>query len=117
MGTRHDDASVYERLEADDRFRELRRRFRSWVFPMTVAFLAWYLLYVALSGWARDLMAVKVLGNVNVALILGLLQFVSTFLIAWLYSRFADRNLDPVADRIRAELENGTTTETGEGKA
>lgn len=111
MGTRHDDASVYERLEADDRFRELRRRFRSWVFPMTVAFLAWYLLYVALSGWARDLMAVKVLGNVNVALILGLLQFVSTFLIAWAYSRYAARRLDPLAGEIRAEAERESERE------
>ncbi|GHH63873.1 hypothetical protein GCM10017673_05420 [Streptosporangium violaceochromogenes] len=106
MATRHDDASVYERIEADDRFRELRRRFRSWVFPMTAAFLAWYLLYVALSGWARDLMAVKVLGNVNVALVLGLLQFVSTFLIAWAYSRYAARRLDPLAGEIRAEAEH-----------
>ncbi len=52
-------------------------------------------------------MSIKVVGNINVALIFGLLQFVSTFLIAWLYSRYADRNLDPVADRIRAEMWGG----------
>jgi uncharacterized membrane protein (DUF485 family) len=44
-------------------------------------------------------------GNINVALLFGLLQFVSTFLIAWFYSRYAARNLDPTADKIRAELE------------
>lgn len=106
MTARQHDSSVYERIEADDRFQELRRRFRSWAFPMTGAFLAWYLLYVVLSGWARDFMAVKVFGNVNVALILGLLQFVSTFLIAWAYSRYAGRRLDPLADEIRQEAEH-----------
>jgi uncharacterized membrane protein (DUF485 family) len=72
---------------------------------MTVAFLAWYLLYVLLSAYARGFMGTKLIGNINVALVFGLLQFVSTFVIAWLYSRYADSKIDPVADRIRAELE------------
>jgi uncharacterized membrane protein (DUF485 family) len=72
---------------------------------MTIAFFTWYLLYVVLSGWARDFMAIKLLGNINVALVLGLLQFVSTFGIAWAYSRFAERKLDPLADEIRHEVE------------
>jgi uncharacterized membrane protein (DUF485 family) len=54
-------------------------------------------------------MAVKLIGNINVALVLGLLQFVSTFVIAWVYSRYADKNLDPVADKIRAELDGDLT--------
>ena len=49
------------------RFVDLRRRFRNFVFPMTVAFLAWYLLYVVLSAFARDFMDTKVVGNINVA--------------------------------------------------
>jgi uncharacterized membrane protein (DUF485 family) len=74
---------------------------------MTIAFLAWYALYVVLSAYARDFMATEVVGNINVALVFGLLQFVSTFLIAWWYARYANRRLDPVADRLRAELEQG----------
>ena len=46
----HDHASrhdpVYDRLHETAEFHELRRRFRAFVFPATVAFLAWYLLYV-----------------------------------------------------------------------
>ncbi|WP_327091391.1 DUF485 domain-containing protein [Nonomuraea sp. NBC_01738] len=103
--TQEHDASVYERVQQSSEFQELKRRFRSWVFPMTAAFLAWYLLYVVLSGWARDFMAIKVFGNINVGLILGLLQFVSTFLIAWAYARHAGRKLDPLADKLRHEVE------------
>jgi uncharacterized membrane protein (DUF485 family) len=75
---------------------------------MTAAFFLWYALYVLLSAYARDFMGVKLIGNINVALVLGLLQFVSTFLIAWFYSRYAEKNLDPVADKIRRELDGGT---------
>jgi uncharacterized membrane protein (DUF485 family) len=83
----------------------LKKRFRAWTFPMTVAFLAWYLLYVVMSGWARGFMAVKVLGDINIGLIFGLLQFVSTFLIAWAYARHAEKKLDPIADKLRHEVE------------
>ncbi|GAA3417310.1 DUF485 domain-containing protein [Streptosporangium vulgare] len=102
------DSSVYEEIQTDERFQELKRRFRAWAFPMTAAFLAWYLLYVVLSAWGRDFMGTKVFGNINVALIFGLLQFVSTFGIAWAYSRFAEKKLDPLADEIRHEVEGKT---------
>ncbi|HZB30898.1 MAG TPA: DUF485 domain-containing protein [Streptosporangiaceae bacterium] len=82
-------------------YQELRKRFRSFVFPMTVAFLLWYLLYVVLSAYARGFMGTKVVGNINVALVFGLLQFVSTFLITWWYAKFAARRLDPAAEEIR----------------
>ncbi|MGN9842331.1 DUF485 domain-containing protein [Nonomuraea sp. H19] len=105
MTTREHDASVYEQMQESNEFQELKRRFRAWTFPMTVAFLAWYLLYVVMSGWARDFMAIKLLGDINVGLVFGLLQFVSTFLIAWAYARHAEKKLDPIADKLRHEVE------------
>ena len=98
-------AGVYEQIEETDEFRELRHRFRSFVFPMTAAFLTWYLLYVILSAWARGFMAHKLVGNINVGFVFGLLQFVSTFGIAWLYSRYANRRLDPLSAQIRHRIE------------
>ena len=50
-------------------------------------------------------MAIKVFGNINVGLIIGLGQFLTTFVITGLYVRFANRELDPRAAAIRAELE------------
>jgi uncharacterized membrane protein (DUF485 family) len=106
--TKEHDASVYEEVQTSDEFQELKRRFRRWAFPMTAAFLVWYLLYVVLSGWARDFMGIKLFGNINVALVFGLLQFVSTFWIAWAYSRHAAKTLDPIADKLRNEVEEKT---------
>ena len=105
MTTQEHDASVYEEVQRSSEFQDLKRRFRRWTFPMTAAFLVWYLLYVVMSGWARDFMAVKLLGEINVGLIFGLLQFVTTFGIAWAYSRHMEKVLDPISDKLRHEVE------------
>ncbi len=99
------DEGRYVAVDRSPEFAALRKTFRGFVFPVTVAFLVWYGLYVLLSAYARGFMSHKLVGNINVALVFGLLQFVSTFVIAWVYTRFADRRLDPAADRIRHELE------------
>jgi len=101
------DPQNYVAVQASPEFVALRKTLRGFIFPMTIAFFLWYALYVILSAYARDFMGTKVVGNINVALIFGLLQFVTTFLIAWLYSRFAGRRLDPVADKLRSEIEGG----------
>jgi uncharacterized membrane protein (DUF485 family) len=95
----------YVEVARSEEFAGLRKALRSFVFPMTAAFFLWYALYVLLSAYARDFMGAKVFGNINVALVFGLLQFVSTFVIAWWYARYADRNLDPPAERLRLQLE------------
>ncbi|MCZ7413724.1 MULTISPECIES: DUF485 domain-containing protein [unclassified Streptomyces] len=91
-------------MHTDPRFVELKRRLVVFVFPMSVAFLVWYLLYVLMSAYARGVMSTVVFGTVNVALVFGVLQFVSTFGIAVLYSRYANRRLDALADSLRGEL-------------
>ncbi len=102
--TAHDQAErhdpVYDRLHQTTEFTELRRRYRGFVIPATVAFLAWYLLYVVMSNWATDFMSQKVVGNINVALVFGLLQFLTTFLLAYVYSGFANKRLDPLAREL-----------------
>ena len=97
-----------EYLEAQNspEFAELRRRFRRFAFPMTVAFLAWYLLYVVLSTYAHDFMATPVLGDLNVGILFGLAQFVSTFVITHVYVSHANRRTDPIADDMRERLEH-----------
>jgi uncharacterized membrane protein (DUF485 family) len=89
-------------------FQDLRNRLRRFVFPMTAFFLVWYGLYVALGAFAHDFMATPVWGNINVGLLIGLGQFLTTFVITGLYVRFANRELDPRAAAIRNELEGVT---------
>ena len=88
-------------------FQDLRHRYRRWVIPVTVVSLAWYFLFVLLAAYAPDFMSQPLFGNINVGLVMGLLQFVTTFVVTTLYVRFADRVLDPASARIREEMESG----------
>jgi len=97
-------AADYLAVQASPEFQELRSRLRRFVFPTTVFFLIWYASYVLLGAFSHDFMATKVWGNINVGLLLGLAQFLTTFLITGLYIRFANRELDPRAAAIRAEM-------------
>lgn len=101
------EARDWEEIASRPEFQVLRHRLRSFVFPMTVAFLAWYLLYVVLATYAPSFMAIKLLGNINLGLVFGLLQFASTFIITAIYVRFADTKLDPLAAQLRADIAGG----------
>ncbi|MCX4746082.1 DUF485 domain-containing protein [Kitasatospora sp. NBC_01287] len=89
-------------IERSAEFRALRGTFRGFAFPVTAGFLLWYLLYVLLSCYAHGFMATTLFGHFNMALLLGLLQFASTFAVAAWYARFAGRRLDPPAAALRA---------------
>ena len=109
------DHEAYLEISQQQDFVELRRRYKRFAFPATAAFMVWYITYVICNNWARDFMNTPVYGNINVALVFGLLQFVSTFFIAWLYARHANKDLDPIAERIESEYtrEAGPNTEVG----
>jgi uncharacterized membrane protein (DUF485 family) len=95
----------YVAMQASPEFQDLRNRLRRFVFPMSAAFLVWYALYVLLGAFAHDFMAIRVWGNVNVGLLIGIGQFVTTFLITGIYVRYANKVIDPRATALRAELE------------
>jgi uncharacterized membrane protein (DUF485 family) len=115
QAARHD--PVYDRLHETAEFTELRRRYRGFVIPATIAFLAWYLLYVVMSNWAPGFMNTQVWGNINVALIFGLLQFVTTFGLAWMYSRYSNAKLDPLARDLEQAYRDQTGTDAKRGQA
>ncbi|PJJ43228.1 uncharacterized membrane protein (DUF485 family) [Glutamicibacter mysorens] len=88
-----------------EEFQELRKTHRSFVFPMAIFFLVWYFAYVLLADYFHDFMSIKVFGNINMGIVLGLLQFVSTFAITAAYVSFSNKKLDPKAAKIRERLE------------
>ena len=99
-------AEAFIEVQNSAEFGELRKTFRGFAFPMTAAFLAWYFGYVLLSVYAKQFMSTPMFGvYFNLGHFLGLLQFVTTFLITWLYIRHANAKLDPIAGKIRAKLE------------
>ena len=105
------DHPIYVEIQESPEFGELRSRFRKFVFPATVAFMTWYLLYVVMSNWATGFMSTKLgdegsaLEHINVALVFGILQFVSTFVIAFLYGRYMNDKVDPIARELNARYD------------
>jgi uncharacterized membrane protein (DUF485 family) len=96
---------VFTEIERSDDFRRLKKKHRSFVLPVALLFLVWYFAYVLLADYAHDFMATPVFGNINVGLLLGLGQFVTTFAITTWYVMYANRNLDPLAEKIRDQYE------------
>ncbi|PYD00473.1 DUF485 domain-containing protein [Microbacterium esteraromaticum] len=95
----------YVAVEESDTFQGLKRMQRSFVFPMAAFFLIWYFAYVLLAAFAPDFMSQRVWGDITIGLLMGLGQFVTTFVITMAYVSFANRRLDPVASEIREDLE------------
>ncbi|MEJ4104035.1 DUF485 domain-containing protein [Corynebacterium bovis] len=95
----------FRRTRDSAEFIELRRRIRSFTFPATVAGVLWFIVYVTLAMFAPGFYSTPVLGRINVAIVMGVLQFVLTFAVTWIYVRYADREIEPRTRAIRERLE------------
>lgn len=91
-------------MQQSGQFQELRSTFRGFTFPVSVAFFLWYIAYVLVATFMPDLMAQPLLG-LNIGLWLGILQFATTFLITWVYVKWANKNIEPRAAEIRQVME------------
>ncbi|MET9362390.1 DUF485 domain-containing protein [Streptomyces sp. NPDC006632] len=94
-------SEIYLEVHRSAAFQEVRRRYRRFVVPASLAFFAWYLAYVITAVGAPGLMARPVAGAVNVAMIAGLAQFLTTFLLTWAYARHARLRRDRAALELR----------------
>lgn len=106
-------AAVYLAVQRSEAFQQVRRRYRRFVLPVSVAFLAWYLAYLTAATAAPEFMARPVAGVFNVAMAAGLAQFASTFLVTWAYVRHARLRRDELALELRWETQDLTRTHAG----
>ena len=80
--------------------------------PATAFFLCYYMGFILLAGYAEDFMASSVYEGLTVGYCLALTQFVMVFALGIMYLRRADRDYDPLAQKVvdmaeRGELEPG----------
>jgi len=94
----------YRAVQQSDQFRQLKKRHRGFVFPVLLACLVWYFAYVLLAMYAHDFMSTPAFGHVNVAMLLGIAQIITTFAVTTWYVSFANRRLDPIASEIRESV-------------
>ena len=97
-----DQRADWERLERSPEFQELVATRRRFVVPALVVFVIWFGGFLVLTAYARDFMAKTPIGSVSWAYLFALSLIVMTWLITWLYLRWSQRHLAPLADRIAA---------------
>ena len=90
----------WESIEHSPEFQELVRKRRSFVVPGTIFFLAFYMGFILLCGYAPDFMADSVYQGLTVGYCLALTQFVMVFVLGIMYLRKSDRDYDPLAAKV-----------------
>ncbi|KUO12603.1 DUF485 domain-containing protein [Streptomyces sp. DSM 15324] len=101
-------AQVYLEVQRSAAFQEVRGRYRRFVGPASAGFFLWYVAYVVTATAAPGFMARPVVGAVNVALLAGLGQFLTTFLLTWAYARHARLRRDRAALELRWDTQELT---------
>ncbi|MBK3627428.1 DUF485 domain-containing protein [Streptomyces sp. MBT49] len=101
-------AQIYLEVQRSAAFQEVRSRYRRFVVPAATGFFLWYVAYVVTATTVPGLMARPVVGAVNVALLAGLGQFLSTFLLTWAYARHARLRRDRAALELRWDTQELT---------
>lgn len=101
----------WEAVERSPEFRELIARRRRFVLPATIFFLAWYLAFVLLAGYAEDFMGSSIYEGFTVGYLLALSQFVMVWGLAAWYLRKADREFDPLEREVVDLVERGELTD------
>ena len=90
----------WEAIEQSPQFQQLVTRRRSFVLPATIFYLSFYMAFILLCGYAEDFMASSVYEGLTVGYCLALTQFVMVFALGIMYLRKADRDYDPLAQRV-----------------
>jgi uncharacterized membrane protein (DUF485 family) len=89
----------WERAERSPEFRDLVAAKRRFVIPATIFFMAWYLGFVLLAGYAPDFMGESVYEGLTVGYCLALSQFLMVLVLGIWYLRKAEHVFDPLAEK------------------
>ena len=90
----------WKRIEQSAEFQELITRRKRFVLPATIFFLVFYMAFILLAGYAEDFMAERVYEGLTVGYTLALTQFVMVFALGLMYLKRADRDYDPLAQKV-----------------
>ena len=104
--TEDEAVTATEAVGKDPEMIELERRHRRFVWPVTAFFLIYYMSLNVLAGTSPELMGTKLFGQFTVGYLFALSEFLMAFVVAWVYSRWAARRMDPLAADLRQKLQH-----------
>jgi uncharacterized membrane protein (DUF485 family) len=97
------DTPDWAAIERTPEFRALVRAKRAFIIPATLFFVAYYFALPALVGYWPDLMSTRIAGNINLAYLFALSQFVMAWVIMAIYVRRAQR-YDRMVEQLLARV-------------
>ena len=83
-------------------FRSLALRQRRIAVALTVAMIALYFGFILLIAYAKPLLATRLTRGLSLGIVLGALVIVCSWLLTWVYVRWANTRYDAELDRHRA---------------
>ncbi|MEU6008143.1 DUF485 domain-containing protein [Streptomyces sp. NPDC047453] len=99
------DGNRYVAVYDSAQFKDLRRRSNTFIAWASVIFYGWWLLVLLLAAFVPDFFRKGLGGPMNVGLLFVLLSLALVVTVSAVYLRFARTRLDPLSERIRADLE------------
>ena len=97
---------TWSKIAASREFKDLMATKRIFIVPAFVFFVVYYFALPVLVGYAPAFMSTKVLGEVNLAYLFALSQFLVAWIIAGLYVKAAN-NFDALSRDIIDDCNNG----------
>ena len=88
----------------DSRLRDLDRARWRIALSLTGATVLLYFGFIALVAFGRSLLAVQMIPGVSLGILLGALVIVASWVLTWVYVRWANTVYDP---QVRALLKSG----------
>lgn len=106
QGTRFEaQQSEWDRIAETQEFKDLMATKKVFIVPAFVFFVVYYFMLPILVGYAPNLMATKVIGEVNLAYLFALSQFFMAWTVAYLYVKAAG-DFDKLSRDIIEKAEN-----------
>ena len=114
-GSAHHPEVDWEAAANSPEFKELIRKRRSFVLPATAFFMAWYFGFIILAGYAPDFMGESIYEGFTVGYLIALSQFVMVWVLAGWYLKRADRDFDPLAQKVIDKTPGAKTAAPADG--
>nr|WSY51206.1 DUF485 domain-containing protein [Streptomyces sp. NBC_00886] len=99
------DSDRYVALHNSPQFRALRRQSNTFITWASVVFYGWWFLVILLAAFVPDFFREGLVGPLNVGLLFVFLSLNLVVVVSSAYLRFARTRLDPLSERVRADLE------------
>ncbi len=104
LGVSMSSAMDWTAIVADPRFQALQRRKARFLWGLMAISLLYYFALPVGAAYYQNLFKMQVWGVINVGLLFALSEFVVAWLIAFYYSRVANRDFDRLAAEIVADF-------------